>query len=48
MFRKRKGAAKMENNGRMTIEEHFYWITAVAGLLMLAIFMTFSNPNMLG
>ena len=28
----------------MTIEEHFYWITAVIGLLTLAIFITFVNP----
>lgn len=38
------GGEKMFDKDGMTIEEHFYWITAVLGLLALAIFMTISNP----
>jgi hypothetical protein len=40
-----EGGGKMFDKDGMTIEEHFYWITAVLGLLALAIFMTLSNPT---
>ena len=38
----------MQNNGNMTLEEHFYWIVALLGFLTLAVFITFANPHIHG